>query len=156
MVVDASEDKNEERRQVRASGCVVRLGVSKASPLVGELDGGTIVSINRAATAIASADEPLRVKMTKPLQGWVSFKCLGAAPDERGDPDAAPAVNQPADPAQPDRQAVCAGELLAEQRLPRRIGGPTRPRAVAAAAAASRQRRRSVKARPTKERDSRD
>lgn len=87
MVVDASEDKNEERRQVRASGCVVRLGVSKASPLVGELDGGTIVSINRAATAIASADEPLRVKMTKPLQGWVSFKCLGAAPDERGDPD---------------------------------------------------------------------
>ena len=72
-----------EQRVVRRSGCVVRQGVSKHSPFVAELAGGTVVEINPQATAREAAGAPLRVQLATPSQGWVSWKCLDHAPAAR-------------------------------------------------------------------------
>ena len=72
-----------EQRVVRRSGCVVRQGVSKHSPFVAELAGGTVVEINPQATAREAAGAPLRVQLATPSQGWVSWKCLDYAPAAR-------------------------------------------------------------------------
>ena len=67
--------------RVRKSGCVVRRGVETTSEFVAELAAATAVEVNAKATARAAHGAPLRVQLTAPARGWVSFKCLEAAPE---------------------------------------------------------------------------